>query len=119
MSRRSSGRSVVGLILEIGFIALVVSVLPKLNFRAQAPATPATAAAPNSAAPWWQAEPSALPTSWRPDDPQPVNVEQTLQNASRQFLQGAADFAGKTASEIVTEPGASKPIEARPRRWNY
>src|SRR5688572_26679114 len=35
MSRRSSGRSFVGLILEIGLIVVVVALLPKLNLRPQ------------------------------------------------------------------------------------
>jgi hypothetical protein len=117
MSRRSSGRSIIGLILEIGFIALVVSILPKLNFQPQQPADLPSRASSDS--PWWQAEPAAVPTSWQADEPQPVHVQQTLENASRRLLQGAADFAGKTASEIAPPPTVAKPIDAQPRKWTY
>jgi hypothetical protein len=121
MSRRSSSRSLIGLILEIGFIALVVTILPKLNLRPQAPASPASAwnqpAAPASEASWWQADPAARATSWRADQPQPVNVEQTLQNASRQLLGSATDYASRTAQELLAEPNPSLPKTPAPHDW--
>jgi hypothetical protein len=120
MSRRSSSRSIVGLILEIGFIALVVSLVPKLNLRPQAPADAAgptltQPVAAGSAAPWWQAAPSAQPTSWRAEESPAVNVEQTLQDASRQLLTSASDYAARAAHDLLAEP--TPPPAAQPVEW--
>jgi hypothetical protein len=117
MSRRSSGRSLVGLILEIGFIALVVSVIPKLNFKAQAPVIPPAASAPDSAVPWWHAEPSTRATSWQVEEPQPVNVQQTLEKASRNLIGSAAEYAGRTAEELLAPPVSQQPSEPVPHEW--
>lgn len=116
MSRRGSGRSLIGLVLEIGLIALVVTVLPKVNLRPQ----PAAANSPPAVAPptqdpasladhsWWQAEPAARATSWQEPIAEPVPVEQTLENASRRLLRGAADLAGRTAADLIP-PATNQP----------
>jgi hypothetical protein len=123
MSRRSSGRSFVGLILEVGLIVAVVAFLPKLNLRPQSadansppvaqvlqsPALPAVPA-------WWQAEPSARATSWRESEAEPIHVEQTLENASRRLLSGAADIAGRAAADLIAPP-SEPPIESQPLEW--
>jgi len=123
MSRRSSGRSFVGLILEIGLIVAVVAFVPKLNLRPQpANANPnPVAQLPPEAAPlagpsWWQAEPAARATSWRESEAEPIQVEQTLENASRRLLSGAADMAGRAAADLIPPP-AAPPIEAQPQEW--
>ena len=124
MSRRSSGRSLVGLILEIGFIALVVTLVPKLNLRPQSPAdvpnaalSPRAFSAPESESPWWQAEPSAHATSWRTNESQPVNVEQTLQNASRSLIGSASEYAGRTAHDLFVQPNSEMPNQSEPHDW--
>src|SRR5688572_18949768 len=124
MSRRSASRSVVGLILEIGFIAVVVTILPKLNLRPQAPADQRTVAVPETASPWWQADPAARATSWHGEHPA-VNVEQTLQNASHQLLGSATDYASRiaqpaesiAAQDLLAEPGPSRPTAPEPQDW--
>lgn len=119
MSRRGSGRSLIGLVLEIGLIALVVTLLPKVNLRPQPAAanSPPVAVVPPDPAPpadpsWWQVEPAARATSWheaeaQPIEPQPIHVEQTLENASRRLLSGAADIAGRAAADLI--PPATNP----------
>jgi hypothetical protein len=124
MSRRSSGRSFVGLILEIGFIALVVSILPKLNFLPQPPANSPNVAwqrpmisTPESENPWWQAEPSARATSYRADESQPVNVEQTLENSSQRLIGSVTEYAGRAAQDLLASPNAQPPSEPSPHQW--
>jgi hypothetical protein len=114
MSRRGSGRSLIGLVLEIGLIALVVTLLPKVNLRPQPAAanSPPVAVVPPDPAPpadpsWWQVEPAARATSWHETEPQPIHVEQTLENASRRLLSGAADIAGRAATDLI--PPATNP----------
>jgi hypothetical protein len=123
MSRRSAGRSFVGLILEIGLIVVVVALLPKLNLRPQPAAAnwPPVAQLPQESAPlagpsWWQAEPAAQATSWRQSEAEPIQVEQTLENASRRLLSEAANLAGRAAADLIPPP-AAPPIEAQPQEW--
>jgi hypothetical protein len=123
MSRRSSGRSIVGLIMEIGLIVAVVAFLPKLNLQPKSadensppvallPQEPALPAVPA----WWQAEPGAHATSWRASEAEPIHVEQTLENASRRLLSGAADIAGRAAADLIP-PADGQPTEAQPLEW--
>lgn len=123
MSRRSSGRSLIGLVLEIGLIALVVTLIPKLNLRPQPavanspPVAPMLQDPPPLAGPsWWQAEPAARATSWQEPIAEPVHVEQTLENASRRLLRGAADIAGRAAADLIPPP-TNPPIQAEPQEW--
>ena len=115
MARRNSGHSLIGLMLEIGLIAFVVWLLPKANLR------PAARPAPSSESPWWQAQPAAHETSWQMPAADEVRVEQTLQDAGRRLLSGAADYASRTAGELFAQPASPStpppPISAQPQGW--
>ena len=126
MSRRTPARSVAGLIVEIGVIALVVAVLPKFDLRPKASKSsavgivaPARPPAPAAVEPWWDAAPAASETSWQPLVPREteVNVEQTLDAASRQLISGVSDYASRAAAEMIHPPAAPQPIQAQPRQW--
>lgn len=111
MSQRRSGRSIVGLVLEIAVIGLVVTLLPKFGFQRQS-ASPAQAAGP-AASSWWQAAPASRETSWRPaNELDEIHVEQTLESASQQLLRGVADYATRAAADL-----APPPAPAEPREW--
>ena len=134
MSRRSSGRSVVGLIVEIALIALVVAVLPKLDLRPKSAESdvstwtkPALSDSPDQAPgqPWWEAAPAARETSWQ--QPIEVNVEQTLDRASRELLSGMGNYAARATTDLFQPPPlpplpaaaplAPQTIYAQPREW--
>jgi hypothetical protein len=133
MSRRSSGRSVFALIVEIALIALVVAILPKLDLRPKSADPAATtwqsppAAAPIQppSRPWWEAAPAARETSWQA--PIEVNVEQTLDRASRQLLSGVGDYAARAGADLFqppplppmpsATPASPPPLHAQPRDW--
>jgi hypothetical protein len=90
MSQANPLRSVGGLALEIGAVAAVVMLLPKINLApAPAPKAEAAAALPSSppAAPWWHQSPGAEGTSWQsagpstvpaPTMPEPTMPEPTM-----------------------------------------
>jgi len=124
MSRRSTGRSFIGLAIEIGLIALVVALIPKLDLKPTAADSNAAATAQPAHDPWWRAQPAARPTAWRPADPPQIDVEQTLDDASRRLMNQAADYASRAAANVLappaplpTSPDWPPQIEAQPRDW--
>ncbi len=114
MSQRSSGRSLVGLILEIAVIAAIVAILPKANLKPQPADSP-----PSANSPWWQAASGAQETSWQEPavGTEKINVEQTLNRASRRLLDTASDYAGRAAADLLPPRPAAEPIQAQPRDW--
>ncbi|HEX5104254.1 MAG TPA: hypothetical protein VFV87_10610 [Pirellulaceae bacterium] len=111
MSKHRSGRSIVGLVLEISVIGLVLTLLPKFGFQQQ-PASP-DQAAPPAANSWWQ----AAPTSWRqPEVQREVRVEQTLESASQQLLRGV-DYATRAAADLAPPPAPAEPLPGQPQEW--
>jgi hypothetical protein len=81
MSQANPLRSIGGLALEIGAVAAVVMLLPKINLQPSAASQPSGSAIQSAAADpappaWWQQAPQAAPTSWEPANPSsgPISV---------------------------------------------